>query len=59
MSFIQYLRDTKGELAHVSWPSRNQAIVFTILTVVLSVLTSLYLGVFDSLFLFIIKKFVA
>lgn len=58
MSFIQYLRDTKGELTHVSWPTRSQAILFTILTVALSVITSFYLGAFDSLFVFLIKKFV-
>ncbi len=58
MQFIQYLRDTKGELAHVSWPSRHQAVAFTALVVVLSILTSIYLGAFDTLFTTLIKKFV-
>lgn len=57
-SFIQYLRDTKGELAHVSWPTRRQAVVFTGLVIALSVATSFYLGAFDNLFLFIIKKLI-
>lgn len=55
-SFIQYLREIKGELARVSWPTRDQAVMFTILVIVFSVLTSVYLGVFDNLFLLIIKK---
>ncbi len=59
MQFIQYLRDTKGELAHVSWPSRSQAIAFSVLVVVLSILTSVYLGVFDTLFTKVIKGIVA
>ncbi len=59
MQFIQYLRDTKGELAHVTWPSRRQAVAFTILVIVLSVLTSVYLGAFDTLFTTLIKKLVA
>ena len=58
MQFIQYLRDTKGELAHVSWPSRSQAVAFAALVVVLSILTSIYLGAFDTLFTTLIKKFV-
>ncbi len=58
MQFIQYLRDTKGELTHVSWPSRRQAVAFTVLVVILSILTSVYLGAFDTLFTTLIKKFV-
>lgn len=58
MQIIQYLRETKGELKHVSWSTRRQAIVFTVLVVVVSILTSLYLGLFDSLFTSLIKTFV-
>ncbi|MBI5400625.1 MAG: preprotein translocase subunit SecE [Candidatus Yonathbacteria bacterium] len=57
MSFIEYIKESKGELAHVSWPTRSQAIAFTVLVVVLSVATSIYLGAFDALFTTIIKKF--
>lgn len=58
MSFIQYLRDTKGELTHVSWPTRKQAVAFTILVIILSVLTAIYLGAFDTLFTTLIKNFI-
>lgn len=57
-SFIEYIKDAKSELAHVSWPTRRQAVGFTILVIVLSVATSLYLGAFDTLFTTIIKKFI-
>ena len=50
MSFFQYLKDTRGELNHVAWPTRIQTIVFTILVIAVSILTSLYLGFFDYLF---------
>lgn len=50
MSFIQYLKDTRGELNHVAWPTRVQTVIFTILVIVLSILISLYLGFFDFLF---------
>ena len=47
---INYLRDTKAELTHVTWPTQKQAITYTIIVVVLSVATALYLGFFDYLF---------
>lgn len=50
MGFIQYLKDTRGELNHVAWPTRTQTIIFTSLVISLSILVSLYLGIFDYLF---------
>ena len=58
MQFIDYLRDTKGEWKHISWPSRRQAIAFTVLVIVLSVFTALYLGGFDALLTFLVKKLI-
>lgn len=50
MGFVQYLKDTRGELHHVAWPTRVQTVIFTILVIVVSILVSLYLGFFDFLF---------
>lgn len=50
MGFVQYLKDTRGELHHVAWPTRVQTVIFTILVIALSILISLYLGFFDFLF---------
>ena len=50
MSFIQYLKDTQGELRHVAWPTRLQTIVYTILVTLISIGVALYLGLFDYLF---------
>jgi len=50
MGFIQYLKDTRGELNHVAWPTRVQTIIYTILVIVLSIVISLYLGFFDFIF---------
>lgn len=47
---MQYLRDTRGELRHVAWPTRVQTFVFTGFVIVLSVVIALYLGVFDYAF---------
>lgn len=58
MQIIEYIKESKGELAHVTWPTRSQAIVYTVLVIVISVATSFYLGAFDSLFTFIVKNFI-
>lgn len=50
MSFIQYIKDTRGELHHVAWPTRVQTVIFTVLVILLSVFVALYLGIFDYLF---------
>lgn len=54
-----YLRDTKAELQHVSWPTQKQAMVFTALVVVISIFVSLYLGLFDHIFTSFIDWLVA
>lgn len=58
MSLITYLKDTQGELKHVSWPTRGQAIGFTIVVVLVSVFVSFYLGFFDYLLKLVLGKFV-
>jgi preprotein translocase subunit SecE len=55
---IDYIKETRAEMTHVSWPTRRQAVMFTIIVVVISVLSSLYLGFFDYIFTQIIEKFV-
>jgi preprotein translocase subunit SecE len=57
-SFIQYLKDVRTELSHVSWPTQRQAVVFTLLVILLSVITALFLGVFDYIFTELLKYFV-
>ncbi len=47
---FNYLRDTKGEMKHVNWPTRSQTIAYTILVIVISVAVAFYLGLFDFLF---------
>ncbi len=48
--FINYLKDTRVELAHVSWPTQKQAAVYTALVVAISLVIAVLLGLFDFLF---------
>ena len=49
MNLINYIQETKSELKHVSWPTRQQAIAFTAIVIVVSIITALFLGLFDVL----------
>ena len=51
-----YIKDTRAELKHVSWPTRKQAIAFTVAIIVLSLAVALFLSLFDSIFTRMLDK---
>ena len=57
MSLIDYIKDTRGELRHVSWPTQKQAIAYTVLVLAISVVTAVFLGLFDYLFTYLLQNF--
>jgi|ETNmetMinimDraft_30_1059905.scaffolds.fasta_scaffold112437_1 preprotein translocase subunit SecE len=58
MNPINYLRETKTELKHVSWPTRSQAINFTILVIAASIFVAALLALFDYGFKIILEDLV-
>lgn len=50
MKLLNYIKDTKAEMAHVNWPTKQQAIRFTVLVIVVSLATAVLLGVADFVF---------
>lgn len=56
--FLNYIKDTRGELKHVSWPTRRQSIILTVVVIVISILVSIFLGFFDFIFSLIFQKFI-
>jgi preprotein translocase subunit SecE len=46
----KYIRATMAELRQVSWPTRQEAITYTALVIVISTIVALYVGAFDYLF---------
>ncbi len=50
MNLAEYIKETRGEMSHVSWPSRKQAISYAVAVVVVSVVTSLLLALADFVF---------
>lgn len=58
MMFIDYLRDTKAEMRHVTWPTRKQAVSYTLIVLSISIGTGLFLGLLDFLFAKVIARFI-
>jgi preprotein translocase SecE subunit len=56
MSISSYIKETRAEFKHVNWPTRRQAIRYTIAVIIISVLIAYFLGAFDSLFQFGLRK---
>jgi preprotein translocase SecE subunit len=46
-SLITYLKNVRGELAHVVWPNRRQAVIHTVLIILISTLVALVITGFD------------
>ena len=53
-----YFKEVRAELKHVSWPSRQQTIVYTAVVIGISVGVAAYLGVLDYFFSAIIKQII-
>ncbi len=50
MKITEYIKDTRSEMEHVTWPTRKQAIFYSIAVVVVSVGVALMLGLSDYIF---------
>lgn len=54
----QFFLESRQELRHVNWPSREEAVRLTTVVVVMSIGIALFLGLFDYIFADLIKMFV-
>lgn len=59
MSLGDYIKETRNELNHVSWPTRKQAIAFTAIVISISIAVAVYLGAADFLLSRIVKLIVS
>ncbi len=58
MKLTEYIKDTRGEMKHVNWPTRSQAINYTLLVIGISIATAILLSVADYVFSLGLEKFV-
>lgn len=52
---LNYIKEVRGELKHVSWPTRTQIIAYSAVVVVISLAVAVYLGLLDYVFSEVIK----
>lgn len=57
-SFFTYLRNVRGELAHVVWPDRTQAMVHTVLIILVSAVVAIYLSGLDYVFTGVVDRII-
>lgn len=55
---INYFKDVRAEMKHVSWPSRRLTITYTVVVIAISVATAVYLGLLDFVFSGFIKQLI-
>jgi preprotein translocase subunit SecE len=58
MRIIRYIKETAAEMKHVTWPTKKQAVIYTVLIVIISLFVAAYLGLADWLFTSFVKLFV-
>jgi preprotein translocase subunit SecE len=46
----EYIKEVIAEMKHVTWPTRQQTIFYTITVLVISIAIAYYLGLFDAVF---------
>lgn len=55
---MNYFRDVRAEMKHVSWPSRSLVVAYTLVVIGVSVATAIYLGLLDYVFRIIIEQII-
>ena len=53
----QFLREVRVELSKVSWPTRNQTVLYTLVVIGISLFMAVFLGLLDFGYKTIIDKF--
>ena len=55
---FNYFKEVRAELKHVSWPTREQTVVYTLVVIGVSIATAVYLGLWDYLWSALLQKIV-
>lgn len=57
-NLVTYLKETRAELDHITWPTQRQTLVFTVLVIALSVVIGVYLGLLDFGFTWLLNNYI-
>jgi len=53
---LSFLKEARLEMKKVNWLTRNEVIKYTVTVIVFSLAVSIYLGILDIVFQFILSK---
>jgi len=56
---INYLKEVREEMRKVTWPTRKETFRYTFIVIGISFVVSVFLGAFDYIFSFILRRFIA
>lgn len=59
MSLINYIKETKTEMTHVTWPTQKQAIAYTAVVIAVSLLVASLLGLFDGIYSWALEQLIS
>lgn len=55
---LNYLKNVRAELRHVTWPSTRQTVVYTIVVIGISLAVAVYLGVLDEILSLLLQRII-
>lgn len=50
MKFFTYIKESIGETRHIKWPTRAEALYYSVAVVIISLVVAYYLGLLDVFF---------
>ncbi len=50
MSIVSYIKETRAEFKHVNWPTKSQAIGYSVAVILISLVLAYFLGALDFVF---------
>lgn len=56
---VEYLKDTRGELRKVTWPTREQATKLTLIVLAVTGVMALFLGALDYIFATLVRLIIS
>ncbi len=55
---VKYLKEVKIEAKKVNWPTRKEALKYTLIVIGISVVVAIFLGTMDFIFTLILNKII-
>ncbi len=55
---INYLKEVKTESKKINWPTRKQAMRYSLIVIGISFFVAVFLGSFDAIFSFLLRRLI-